>query len=137
MKSALLVALATCLAGLLAFGVVHLLELRAATEPPTPEAFVQAAWEIYRRAPGHRVHVAEQGLACKQCHSTEHGQRFDEPSPEVCSDCHEAESDIEHSQVGLDARGKRSAAAEPASTISDCLTCHGFGPRLSVSPATA
>lgn len=126
MRRALLVALVVCSLGALAYGVQYVLALRAATAPATPELYVQTAWTLYRLAPGHRVHVSEQGVACEQCHGPSEQGRFDEPGPGACVRCHEEQTAIEHVQTAIDAQGHRSDGG--VARMTDCLTCHGFGP---------
>lgn len=134
MKRALLVALAVCLLGGLAAGVQRVLQLRAATQPPSPEAYVQATWSVYRFAPGHRVHVGEQDLACTACHDSAEGGRFDEPGPGKCRACHEAQTKIDHVRTHVDPRGQRVDAGADTVVTSDCLLCHGFGPDADQKP---
>lgn len=128
MKRALLVGLVICALGALGYGVERALELRAATEPPTPEAFVQASWTVYRHAPGHRVHVGTQGLPCTECHEAAHEGSFDEPGPGVCLRCHEDRAGIVHMRTHVDDAGHRVAEDYGGREMTDCLRCHGFGP---------
>ena len=62
------VALAVCAVGALAGSVHWLVQMREATAPPAPEAYVSVSWEVVRDAPGHRAHVEKQQLACTKCH---------------------------------------------------------------------
>lgn len=134
MIRALAVALVICLLGALGYGVQHVLEVRAATAPPAPEAYIQAAWTVYRMAPGHRIHVGEQGLACSECHDSAQGARFDEPGPGKCVECHEEQSAIEHVRTAIDQHGHRSDGGVASATMTDCLTCHTFGPDPTQQP---
>lgn len=124
----LFVALTVCLAGAGAYGLWLLLELRAATAPPTPTAFVQATWSVYRFGPGHRLHVGQLSLDCQACHQAEDGGRFDRPGPSACTSCHEARAGILHALVDVDESGHRAPADAGADRITDCIACHGFGP---------
>lgn len=126
MKRGLLVALAACLAGGLAYLVQVVLEVRAATAPPSPEAFVQATWIIYRLAPGHRAHVGEQGLPCSDCHAPSKNEQFNEPSLAVCLKCHDEQPSMRHTQVALDPDTQLPDGG--AREMTDCLACHAFGP---------
>lgn len=125
---ALWVGLVVCLLGAAAYGLSVLLELRAATLPPTPSAFVQATWSVYRFGPGHETHVGRLGLDCKACHQSTADGKFDAPGPGPCISCHEARSDIQHAMVHLDALGQRVPEHEGERRVADCLKCHGFGP---------
>ena len=125
------------LAGALAAGVKWVLELREATAPPRPEAYVNASWVVYKHGPGHRTHVGRLRLDCKACHQADASQGFDRPGPAPCASCHEARGDIRHDLVSLDAEDRvvgapKGAHAEQARTpvreLSNCLDCHGFGP---------
>jgi hypothetical protein len=123
------VAMVICTIGALAyFAVERVIALRELTAPPTPEAFVQATWTVYKHGPGHRIHVSEQGIACSECHAEGSAGAFDRPSPSKCGTCHEDALGIEHAQVALDAHGKRATGGAAVKTMTDCLTCHGFGP---------
>jgi hypothetical protein len=126
MRRALLVGLSICAAGALAYLVTLLLELRAATAPPTPTAFVQAAWSVYRFGPGHVFHTGQLHLDCSACHRTEVSSAFDRPGPNACVGCHENKAQIEHAMVELDPAGVRQDGG--AERAADCVRCHGFGP---------
>lgn len=134
MKRALIVALVICLAGALAYGVEYVLELREATQPPTPEAFVQAAWTVHRQAPGHRIHVNEEGIECTACHRAADEKQFDEPGPGVCRDCHKEQTAIEHMRAHIDPEGHRTDAGADTMEVTDCIACHGFGPEPDQKP---
>ncbi len=128
MTRGLFVALAACALAALAYGVSLLVELRAATAPATPSAFVQASWSVYRFGPGHQFHTGTLKLDCKACHRTEPDGQFDPPGPAPCVSCHEKQAQIEHAMVALDAHGKRVGAGVGEGQVADCIRCHGFGP---------
>ncbi len=127
MKRGLIVALLACILGALAYGVTLLLELRAATAPPTPSAFVQASWSVYRLSSGHEFHTGKLKLECKACHQTEADGTFNPPGPTPCVGCHEKQGQIEHAMVSLDAHGKRTQDGTGEKQIADCMRCHAFG----------
>lgn len=110
-----------------AYGVVVLLEMRAATAPPTPRAFVQATWEVYRFGPGHRFHVGQLGLDCKACHSLAEQGRFDAPGPTPCASCHQERANIEHGFGALERKDGK-VHGQGDAPLTDCMRCHGFGP---------
>ena len=103
------------------------LSLREATAPPSPKAYVDASWQVYRFGPGHRAHVGQLHLACGACHSADQGE-LDRPSPALCVSCHEEQAEIEHLTVALNAEGQRLDAGAGQRELSDCVSCHGFGP---------
>jgi predicted CXXCH cytochrome family protein len=133
---ALLIALAICALAAGAAGVAKVLELRSKTAAPSPKAYVQAAWAVYRWAPGHRVHVDEQSLDCMSCHEPRKDGGFDRPAPTKCVGCHEDRSQIRHALINVDEGGHRLHTADAARTpdgheanaVTDCVACHGFGP---------
>jgi hypothetical protein len=127
------VALAAVLAGV-AFGIHTLLELRAETAPPTPEAFVQATWTVYRYAPGHQTHVGQLSLDCTACHRASADGALGRPGPAPCLSCHEDRSDIRHAMISIDANGERVPDGPPESRVTDCMRCHSFGPESDIEP---
>src|SRR5581483_8766911 len=64
----LLVAIALVIAGGAVFMVRVILRSHHATVPPE---LVPPEWEQFKTSAGHRKHVDEQGLACKECHDYE------------------------------------------------------------------
>ncbi len=129
MKRALLVSLTICALGALAWAAVYALELRAATAPPSPTAYVQATWAVYRFGPGHQTHVTDLSLDCDGCHQ-EAEQHFDRPGPTACVNCHEHEAKIDHALVAVDEQGHAldpHTSSDPK-TVAECVRCHGFGP---------
>jgi hypothetical protein len=124
-----LIAAGILLVGGLAGLVSLVLDLRAATAPPTPEAYVNASWTVYRFGPGHRTHVGNLHLACAACHGTTKTAGFDRPGPGPCASCHGDHADIQHTLVALDENDRVPPAGESGSRkLANCLACHGFGP---------
>lgn len=132
---ALVIALVVCVLGAAIAGIGKVIELRSRTAAPSPTAFVQAAWGVYRFAPGHRIHVEDKKLDCMSCHEPRKDGAFDRPAPTKCVACHAERSHIRHALVNVDDEGRRvranlaaSAGEQGARAVTDCVGCHGFGP---------
>jgi predicted CXXCH cytochrome family protein len=97
----------------------------------TPAAHVPRSWRDVRDSDGHRAHVADEQLACRECHTVSDAAAkgpdeaaitpFTPPTSATCSRCHEQRSEI-HASPFLALAG-------------DCLDCHGFGAERIVRPA--
>jgi predicted CXXCH cytochrome family protein len=124
------VALAVVLIGALAAAASWVVRLREATAPPTPQAYVDARWQVYRAAHGHRVHVGEQQIACTKCHTAADGG-LAPPSPAVCAGCHEERARIRHGLGGHASASDGGGFETPEAGVdapSACFDCHTFGP---------
>ncbi|MCL2449866.1 MAG: hypothetical protein FWD17_13045, partial [Polyangiaceae bacterium] len=102
----------------LAFAVagaaVVALALRGQREPPGMPRAVPESWNELRTGPGHRKHVEDAHIACRDCHDFER-EGFKNPGAAPCAGCHAKEASVHH-------RGGSGADA------TDCLTCHAFRP---------
>jgi len=112
--SALALAIALVIAGGAAF-LVRILRSHHATVPPE---LVPPQWEQFKTSAGHRKHVDEEGLACKECHDYEK-VGFKSPGAAPCARCHEKQKTFTH--------------AGDVEMKTDCLSCHAFAPK---EPAT-
>src|SRR5690554_1722111 len=107
---ALGIALCTALAaaaGLVACGL---------SERPFEPQHVPAKWREVRMAIGHRVHLPK--VACADCH----GEAFEAPAAELCTNCHAKTSSLHRDDP-------TTLATAPA-----CIECHGYGSDLAVTP---
>jgi hypothetical protein len=94
----------------LAVFVVHALRNRGLG---IPAELVPPAWEQFKTSAGHRTHVEEHHIACKECHNYE-SEGFKNPGVAPCAKCHQKETAHTHD---FDAK-----------VGGDCLTCHAFAP---------
>jgi hypothetical protein len=93
-------------------------------------ANVPRAWREVRDSAGHRVHVAEANVPCRDCHGDVprgggFAPAFTAPPADLCERCHPAIPTPLHppDPIGM---------AQPPG----CQDCHGFGADLSVRPAS-
>lgn len=123
-------------------GAGWVVRTREASVAPAPDSRVPGSWREFREGTGHLVHVQQEGLSCESCHGA--GQNaapsdFVAPSMQVCAGCHEDAASIQHavSAVRTDAGAAHPIAADAADAaaqtaghaLSNCLSCHGFGPQ--------
>ncbi|MBI4336304.1 MAG: hypothetical protein HY683_00545 [Chloroflexi bacterium] len=73
-------------------------------------------WKQVAITAGHRVHVADQNIACTECHTPEL-HRFT-PLENVCQQCHEDLEGVQHNVAAQD----------------DCLSCHQYLEKESEEP---
>lgn len=99
---------------LVAAVVAFLVHLESTRRGPFVPKDVPPEWQDFKTGQGHRVHVEERGVACKECHDYER-DGFVRPDVATCNRCHEKQAAHEH--LGDDA------------TKTDCLTCHSFAPK--------
>ncbi|MEO8878546.1 MAG: hypothetical protein ABI461_23355 [Polyangiaceae bacterium] len=76
-----------------------------------PPNLIPASWEEARKSPGHKLHVEQRSIACKECHDYER-DGFKDPGPGPCAQCHEKQTS--HSHEG------------DVALKTDCVTCHAF-----------
>src|SRR5690606_30236359 len=106
-----------------AFGAISCAALAVAalvacgvSERSYPAQNVPAKWRDVRMAIGHRVHLSK--VACADCH----GESFDAPAAELCTNCHATTSSLHHDDP-------TTLATAPA-----CIECHGYGSNPEVTP---
>ncbi len=96
--------------------------------PPVPTREVPASWRGSRLAPGHAVHVLNQGVKCDDCHDPTKAT-FDKPDPGVCSSCHTEQTSHWHTggaEAPTDCNDCHSfKAADDIQSRWDCVRCHG------------
>ncbi|HWN67136.1 MAG TPA: hypothetical protein VNM90_05820 [Haliangium sp.] len=98
---------------------IGMLRARQAVPRPTPAAVVPSTWHDVRDSAGHQVHVAELGLACRDCHAI--ATAGFAPPRAICGSCHaEVETPLHGSILGR--------------SSTECQDCHGFGADLGVRP---
>lgn len=87
-----------------------------------PADHVPAVWRTVRDSAGHRAHVEDANVPCRDCHG-ESG--FTAPPADLCGRCHGEVATPLHptDPIGI--------AATPA-----CQDCHGFGTDLAVRPTS-